>query len=100
LSISEEDLLQVCSPLINVTIGETEPTKKIELFDETKIIDDYLGHTKDASDDSAYSSDSELISSNTLLADLDLAHLTSSSSSETVSCASSDRSLEQWDAIW
>lgn len=75
-------------------MGKKEPYEKA-----VKIMDGYMGETLDASldtsDDSAYSSDSELTCSNTLLADLELAHIAAKSIS-----SSSEPSIEQWDFIW
>jgi hypothetical protein len=79
-------------------MGKQEPYENA-----VKIMDGYMGESLDASldasDDSAYSSDSELTCSNTLLADLELAHISTKSISSS-SSSSSEPSIEQWDFIW
>jgi hypothetical protein len=101
LSVSENDLLQVCMPLIDLPISTTSAvTEHIiarpENYDETKFIDCYLGDSMDASDDSAYSSDSEMTSNHNVLADLELTQIPA----KNIIDSHDDPAIECWDAIW
>ncbi|KAI8581759.1 hypothetical protein K450DRAFT_230994 [Umbelopsis ramanniana AG] len=99
LSVSENDLLEVCMPLIDLPIPTTSVIPEYALpkpvnYDETKFIDCYLGESMDAANDSAYSSDSEITSSHSLLADLELIPTNKNQLSH------GEVAVEQWDAIW
>lgn len=88
-------------PLIDLPIPTTPviteyTLPKPETYEETKFIDCYLGDSMDASDDSAYSSDSEITSSQSLLADLELTQI----STKKTHFSHGEVAVEQWDAIW
>ncbi|KAG2185518.1 hypothetical protein INT44_002311 [Umbelopsis vinacea] len=87
----------MCLPLLDLPTVSVIPEyilPKPVNYDETKFIDCYLGESMDASDDSAYSSDSEITSSHSLLADLELIPTNKHQLSH------GEVAVEQWDAIW
>jgi hypothetical protein len=88
-------------PLIDLPIPTTSVTAEYALpkpanYEETKFTDCCLGESMDASDDSAYSSDSEITSSHSLLADLELTQMPTKKNQ----LSQGEVAVEQWDAIW
>jgi len=83
-------------PILATPVMTEYALPKPEIYEETKFIDCYLGESMDASDDSAYSSDSEITSSHSLLADLELTQIPT----KKIHFSNGEVAVEQWDAIW
>ncbi|KAJ2964513.1 hypothetical protein NQZ79_g720 [Umbelopsis isabellina] len=101
LSVTEDDLFQVCSPLIDAHISLSMPLTpplmpSVKSVDEEHIIEGYIRDNMEISDDSAYSSDSELTPRSIITL-----NSISPTSDKPLGCPAFDSSLpERWETIW